>query len=230
MKKLILFSLPISILGIFIGSDDPILPFLQGTWVEPLFYSLNNGNSIVFNLSCGYVVSIFLWYILVYLPEVKKRKIIRENISQRYKSFKENTICNLLYAADSHSTDSNLVNELCDHNQFKEYFSGENIQRWYDALNGLDENGRYIRDIHIDLKLLYKDIEYVLNNIDFSEEGSHSLFVTLQENVFKAINYADCHYDHVKKLSAFLYTILASWSLVDGKMTEDIIQKMIDQI
>ena len=123
MKKLILFPLPISIFGMILGSNDPVLSILRNTWVEPFFYSLSNGKAIVFSLSCGYIISTFLWYTLVYIPELKQRKIIKKNIKQRYKLFKENIIFNLLYASGTHPVDHKLVDNLCDHNTFREYFS-----------------------------------------------------------------------------------------------------------
>lgn len=230
MKKLIKLSLPISVAGIILGSNDPVPSILHHTWVDPFLYSLSNGNSIVFNLSCGYLISIFLWYILVNIPESKKKEIIKENMWQRYKSFKKNTIGNLLYASGSPGVDYEFVDNLCDHNTFREYFSRENKKKWYAALNGLDENSRHIHDIHTDLELLYNDVTYVLNNISFTEKNSHSLFIVLQENIFKLINHNDCHYDHVRQISSFLYSILGAYSLIEGEMSEDIIQKMIDQI
>lgn len=230
MKIIIILSIPVSILGILLGSNDPIIPILHNTWIEPFLYLLGNGNSIIFNLSCGYLTSVFLWYLLVYRPESKQRMVIKENIRQQYKSFKINTISNLLYAAGTPDTGHELIGTLCNHNRFREYFSGENKQRWHDVFNGLDENERHIHDIHIDLELLYHDVSYVLNNISFTDKESHAQFVLLQGRIFKSINHNDCHYEHVKHITTFLYMILASWSLADGKISEDIIQKMIHQI
>lgn len=230
MKKILLFFLPISILGMILGSNDPVVSLFSGTWLEKALYSLSSSNSILFNLSCGYIISVFFWYLLVEIPESNQRGIIRDNMSQRYISFKKSTICNMLYASGDVGVDYELVDELLDHKKFREYFSGKNKQRWYDVLNGLDENERHIKDVHNDLELLYNDVSYVLNNIRFTNKKSHSLFVNLQENIFRLLNYNDCHYDHVRALSSFLFTMFALWSLVDGDMDEDVVQKMIDQI
>lgn len=137
---------------------------------------MNSENSILFNLSCGYIISVFLWYLLVEIPEVKQRGIIKDNISQRYISFKKSTICNMLYASGSIGVDYELVGELLDHMKFREYFGGQNKQRWYDVLNGLDENERHIKDIHNDLELLYNDVTYVLNNIKFTQKIAFAIY------------------------------------------------------
>lgn len=230
MNKILLSLLPVAFLGLIIGSNDPVLLCLKDTFMAQCLCVFKNGNSIIFNISCGYIISISIWYLVVFVPEKKKRNIIKSNIGYQYTIFKENTISNLLYAAGEENIDDDLVNKLLNHNEFKSYFDENNGEKWYASLKGLDENKRHIHDIHNDMNLLYNNITYVLNNVGFTDAKSHAKFILLQENIYRLLNHNDCPYDHVRGISGFLYSLLASWSFAEGKMSVDIVQEMIDQI
>lgn len=55
------------------ASDDPILPFLSGTYLEPMFLRFDVGNSILKDLSIGILVSTIFWYFNVHLPSQRTR-------------------------------------------------------------------------------------------------------------------------------------------------------------
>jgi len=60
---------------------------------------LHIGNEIIFSLSGGFLISLFFWFLVVKLPEIRKREIIKNNISAQYQHFKEDTIQILLLAS-----------------------------------------------------------------------------------------------------------------------------------
>lgn len=110
-----------AVFGTFSGSTEPVIGALRDSPVEPVLLALHNGNSIVFNLSVGYLVSVFLWVLVVYLPERRRKNLLRDNLSRRYRDFREDTIQILLWAAVG-THDSTLPKELCDHRKFREFF------------------------------------------------------------------------------------------------------------
>lgn len=66
-------------------------PFLFNSQF-PIFNQFPIGNSIVLNISLGLFVSALFYYFTVFIPDYRKRKIIKNNYLSQYKHFKQNMI------------------------------------------------------------------------------------------------------------------------------------------
>lgn len=227
MKPVLLLFALAAVFGMFSGSNEPVVEFLRGTSVEPYVRALHNGNSIVFNLSIGYLVSMFFWLLVVYFPERNRRLILRDNLSRRYQDFREDTIQILLWASIG-THDSQLPKELCDHRKFKEFFDENGKEHWYAALNGLQRDNIRIDELLLELELFAGEVSYVLNNINVQDNKVHSFFKRLSENIYRLKNSSVYSYDQVKYLGSFLWGIHARWNIIDGQREDDAIQDMID--
>lgn len=218
-----------AVFGTFSGSAEPVVGFLRGTTIEPYLLALHNGNSIVFNLSVGYLVSLFFWLLVVYLPERSRRLILRDNLRRRYQDFRESTIQILLWASIG-AHDSELPKELCDHQKFREFFDGNDKEHWYAALNGLQGNKDRVDELLLELQLFASEVSYVLNSVNIQDPKVHSFFKLLSENIYRLKNSTVYSYDQVKYLGNFLWEIHARWSLINGQLEDDIIQEMINAL
>ena len=89
----------LAIVGMLSGSDEPIVSFLRGTSVETLTLKLHSGNTILFNLSVGFLTGVFLWVLVAWIPEQRKRTILKSNLKRHYHNFKEDVIQILLWAS-----------------------------------------------------------------------------------------------------------------------------------
>ena len=229
MRSAFLVLALVAMFGTFSGSTEPVVSFLRGTSIEPYLLALHNGNSIVFNLSVGYLVSLFFWLLVVYLPERSRRLILRDNLSRRYQDFRESTIQILLWASiGTHSSD--LPKELCDHRKFREFFDENGKEHWYAALNGLQGNKDRVDELLLELELFASEVSYVLNNVNIQDPKVHSFFKRLSENIYRLKNSTVYSYDQVKYLGNFLWGIHARWSFIDGQLEDDIIQEMINAL
>lgn len=229
MKTVLSLLTLAAVFGMFSGSNEAIVEFLRGTAIEPYVLAAHNGNSIVFNLSIGYLVSIFFWLLVVHFPEQSRRLILRDNLSRRYQDFKESTIEILLCASiDTH--DSQLPKELCDHQKFRDYFDENSKERWYAALNGLQKNKDHIGDLLLELELFAGEVSYVLNNVSIQDPKVHSFFKQLSENIYRLKSSSVYSYDQVKYLGGFLWGILTRWNNIEGQREDDAIQSMIDAL
>jgi hypothetical protein len=219
----------LAIFGMFSGSSEPIVAILKDTWIADIAYRLHIGNAIVFDLSVGFLISLFFWFLIVRIPESRKKAILRNNLARQYQHFKEDVIQILLFSSvGSHAAE--LRKQLCDHNEFKRFFSENEREKWYAALNGLQGNEGYLNDLIVEIELLANEISYVLNNINIDDDEVHSFFKRLSTHVYKLRRCTVYTYDHVKYLGNFIWEILARWSIIDGQRKEDIVQEMIDRI
>ncbi len=153
IKSLLAGLTPVALYGMISGSQEPVVWFLRGTAIEPVLHSLHNGNPIFFDLSVGYLVSLFFWLIVVHLPERQRKDIIKNNLQNSYTNFKENTIQILLWASIG-THDSELPKELCDYKLFKEFFGNNRNELWYAALNGLQADQTRLKDLLIEIEML----------------------------------------------------------------------------
>ena len=218
-----------AVFGMFSGSTETVMPLLRGSVIEPALHALHNGNSIVFNLSVGYLSSFIFWLLVVQYPETKRRALLRDNLARQYQYFKESVIQILLWSSVG-TYDSDLPKQLCDHVKFKEFFNDNNKKQWYAASNGLQNEKHRMHDLLFELELLASEVTYVLNNVPIKDAQVHRSLKLLNENIFRLKNSSVYSDDQVKYVGNFLWGILARWSFIDGQRQDDFIEEMIKKV
>jgi hypothetical protein len=218
-----------AVIGVFSGSDEPIIPLLRGTVAEELAVRLHTGNEIIFGMSVSFLTGVFVWFLVAWIPEQRKRAVLRTNLSRRYQQFKEDVIQILLWVSiGTHEYD--LPRELSDFEAFQKFFKENSNQKWYAALNGLQENPDKLSDLLVELEIMANEVAYVLNNLDVADDEVHSFFKRLTEHIYKLRSSSLYTYDQVKYLGNFLWEILAQWSFIDGQRENDVVKDMIERI
>ena len=77
-NKLLTLLFAVSVFGIFSGSEEPALWFLRDTKIEGFLAHFHTGNSIIFNLSGGFIISLFFL--------VPARSLTGHKASKNYKN------------------------------------------------------------------------------------------------------------------------------------------------
>jgi hypothetical protein len=219
----------VAIFFAFSGSTEPVASYLRGTRVERYLLAWHSGNSIVFNLAIGYIVSVFFWLLVVYMPERHRRALLRDNLQRRYRGFREGTI-GILLSACCGSYNSDLPEQLCDYQKFKAFFNENQKERWYAALNGLEDRKDLLSDLVMELQLFSDEVAYVLDHVNIDDPTVHSFFKRLNEHIYRLKNASVYSYDSVKYVTNFMWEIHARWSIVEGQLESDVIEDMIEAI
>lgn len=220
----------VALLGMFSTSGEPVIWLLRDTPVEAPLIALGWPNTILFNLSLGYLVTVFFWLLVVYIPESARRNLLRENLSRRYQDFKEEVIQSLLWASIG-THDSKLPKQLADdHHKFRAFFDEDKKRHWYAALNGMQGNEDRMRELTLALEMLSDEVAYVLNNVPIQDQSVHRFFKNLNENVYRLQHLDADTYDQVKHVGGFLWGMLARWNFVDGQLETDVVQEMINRL
>lgn len=211
-------------------SGEPVPTLLRSTAFEPVLLSLGWQNSIVFNLSIGYLVSLFFWYLVVFRPEKNRREILRSSLQRTYSDVREQIVQILIWASgESHET--KFVSHLSSNAKaFREYFSENSSSRWYAALNGMQGNPERLREMAYALDTLSNEVSYVLSTTQLQDERLHDFMKVLAENIRRLRYYESGDYDQVKYIGNFVWSLLANWSLISGQRNDDIVQSMIARI
>lgn len=215
--------------GTIAGSSQPVIELFQGMWIAELMHRLHIGNEIVFVLSSGVLVSIFFWYLIVYLPQCTRKKILKSTFQRHYRYFKEDVI-EILLSASEEPFDGETEEDLMDHASFRAYYNADNKRRWYAMLYGLERNPEKIEDLLVEMDLLREEVAYLLHNIELENETAHAFFKRLTAHLYKLRNLSVYTNDHVKYLGSFILELFAGWSVIDGYSNRDPVQDMIDSI
>lgn len=195
----------------------------------------NNLNTLLMNFI--YAISIstiaaYIFYIFnIFLPEKKRKTIIKQNFEEQYLFFKEECIY-IFLSALGQSSNKEIWEKLCDLEEFKNYFKKNFINsqdRWHKVWQELD--GRLLEDLLIQLSILRDEVAFILNNTEINEKNVLSFFRLLSQRVynFKARG-INMEYEDKKSLLRFLWELFTGWSFADGYRKEDIVKLMIKEI
>lgn len=191
--------------------------------------SMRGISPLLFSLCVGYLVSFIFWLMVVVLPENKRRRILRENLSRQYQHFRHDVV-GILLNASGRLDRLDEAERLTDYKAFKEFFGANNNEMWVAALSELQLNDEYVNELLVQIQILSDEMSYVLNNISINDRAVFEFFKNLSVHVYKLKNSPTYTEDHVKHLSNFVWEILAQWSFITGQRQDDIVQKMISQI
>jgi len=81
LNSAILTLAAIAAVVMFVSSGEAVIQPLRGTSMEPVLLAFGKPNSIAFNLSVGYLVSVMFWLLVVFLPERTRRHLLRGNLA-----------------------------------------------------------------------------------------------------------------------------------------------------
>jgi hypothetical protein len=182
-------------------------------------------NKILYDIAAAFLVSTIFYFLVVWSPDLLKRRRMKRVLHAQYKSFKTGCIEILLGLADG-SYDSQLPEKLIPQSAFRDYFNDE---RWYAVANKLEAEGYWIEKLVNRMEVLRGDVLFVLNNTDIADDQSYEFFHRLSSVIYTRKN-VDPEYDGVKSLCRFLWNVFSGWSFVDGYAKSDIIEDMIKAI
>src|SRR5690348_6302735 len=109
-----------------LASEQPAIPFL---------FHLPSV-SVLYDLAIGYLVSLIFWILVVLLPDIQRRRMLRKSLEERYRYFRSGIVGVLLSASEG-TYDLDNRDKLTEPSEFRRYFSENDDEKWYAALNGL---------------------------------------------------------------------------------------------
>lgn len=209
------------------SSSDRRPELIQGTWLETVLAPFSTGNQIVFDVSVGMVVSLFVYVLVVRLPAWQKKKRLKAHLLRRYDDLKRQCITHFLWACGEPAV-SDLIDELKDLDTFREFFKtpvSVDQDRWHAVLNGMTDD--YVASIVRELDMFRSELDYALTAVEVADEKVFSFMRNFNE-VLQRSRYWSDREDQLKPLSQFMWSAFAGWSFVTGYTGKDAIAEMID--
>lgn len=228
-RILVWFALMLSMFVLVIANDILSVRWTDMVWWEH-FYSL----SVPF--LTGGIVSFLFFFLVVYVPDRRKRRLIKEYLRQFYRTLKRDILYEVTFACKKGGrrdlgASSDTVKKLLTVEGYRKAFrGGKNADEGiYAFRNGLCVDGSEYREIVWHLQVLAKQIDYVLRKYPFADPKIFDFFKRLEVSL---LSWRDSEpgYDESKRLSGFLGEIFGGFSIIDGYRGYDIVEKMIEEI
>lgn len=192
--------------------------------------------AVAINIVAGGLVSFFFYWLVVYVPEERKRRIIRNNLRQMYQNIKRDILYQVVSASmkggrrDLHA-DTETIDRLMTVEGFKAMFEGgrEADEGFYAFENQMSDDTPEFRQILLNLGLLAKQVEFVLHNYTMDDDRLFDFFKRL-EVMLLALRQSSPGYDESKPLCRFVFEMFSGWNFIEGYRGYDFIEKMIADI
>ncbi len=201
----------------------------QSSW--DVFYA------IVPQFLVGFIVSCFFYFLVVFVPERRKRNIIKTNLIGQYQRIKRGILSEVISASRNGGisdlqNDEPTIQKLLTIDGFKDVFLNnyENANEGYYAfLNYIDDDCPELDEIFLNMQILNRHIIFVLQNFSISDQSVFDFFKGL-ESYLRRFETTGRTGEDRKVLSRFILEIFAGYSFVNPNRDYDIIEKMIKDI
>lgn len=188
------------------------------------------------NLLTGGLVSFLFYFLVVHLPAVRRKSIIKRNLLRMYRNIKEDILWSVVHASikggrHDLSPDSDTIDELMSPEGFKNAFKEgrEADEGFYAFENQMSDDTPEFRNIVSNLQMLSKQIEFLLHNYSIESQDAFDFFKRL-ELLLMHLQTTGPGYDEAKPLCRFIWEVYAGWNFIEGDTGFDRIQKMISDL
>jgi hypothetical protein len=184
----------------------------------------------------GGLISFLFYFLVVYIPESRKRRMIKSNLRKWYSALKKDILLQVLFASqqggrEDLSTDDDTVERLLTIDGFKATFEGgREAHEGFNAFrNYMSEETLEYREIALNFRILSKQIEYVLHHYSIDDRELFDFFKRLEAHLLRLETIGPGYHEE-KELSRFIREIFGGFCWVEGYRGYDIVEKMIEDI
>lgn len=202
--------------------------------------SFDKTESLLFSefktLLLAFISSFAFYFLIVYLPNSRKQRVLRENCLKMYRDTKKQILFDILSASQQGGrtdieSSLDVVERLMVPTEFRKVFQhgSEANEGFYAFSNHIQRSEKDFRSIIFKFKLIARQLEYVLNNYEIKDQETFESIKRIEEILFE-LDILHVGYDDEKVLGRIIWAIFAGWSMVEEYRDYDIIEKAIAKI
>jgi len=192
--------------------------------------SKENINEVLHSIFIALLVSSIFYVGTVAIPEIQRRKRIRNGLSKQYRSFKNSCIDLFLIASNSQEY-SNRDN-LLDHKEFRRCFSKfkkGSQTRWDLVATSIDDGDYIFEELVNEFEYLIREINYARSSVEIYDDDVEEFFIRITRIVHR-LKTTKSGTDDYKYFCRTLWGIFTRWDFAVGQMEDDIVEIMIERI
>lgn len=187
-------------------------------------------SEVLHSIFVALLVSCIFYVGIVVVPELQRRKRIRNGLSKQYLSFKKS--CIDLFLIASNSQEYSGRENLLDHQEFRRYFliRVKGSQDRWDLVATSVDNGDYIfEELVNEFEFLIREINYARSNVEIYDDDVEEFFSRMIQIVHR-LKATKPGTDDYKYFCRTLWSIFTRWDFAVGQSEDDIIETMIERI
>ncbi|MBF0269953.1 MAG: hypothetical protein HQL44_15315 [Alphaproteobacteria bacterium] len=192
--------------------------------------------NVALSLLSGGVISFLFYFLVVFLPEKRKKTFIKQNLRKVYAEIKEAILYMVVFASQKGgrsdlSTDVDFIKGLMSPEGFRAVFEGgrESTEGFYAFRNYMSGDVFEYREIILNLHLLAKQIDFVLHNYPIADQKLFDFFKRLEMYLIRIERKGPGALEE-KELSLLIWEMFGGWNYADGFCGYDVIERMIEEI
>lgn len=192
--------------------------------------SKENMNDVLHSIFVGLLASAAFYAGTVAIPEIQRRRRIRNSLRRRYRAFKNSCIDIFLIASKSQEYDNR--DNLLDPGEFRRYFSNkinESQTRWDLVATAIDDGNYLFEELVREFESLIRELSYARSIVDIHDEKVQE-FLSRTIDVVHRLKATKPGTDDYKYFCRNLWGIFARWDFVTGQREDDIFETMIERI
>lgn len=185
--------------------------------------------TLIENLLIGLLSSYYFYIMVVFIPEYRRVKIIRNNFNYQINLFKDEVLAKFIACIEG-AANTERINELKNLKNFREYFKTDFVEgqtRWQKVLTDIDNNQELLNDLLVDLEFLKEECQYVLGKIQINSEWSYGFMKRLSNFIYALKTDENVTATDV---SNFFWPLFSGWSNVSGYSDVDLLSKMAHKL
>lgn len=187
-------------------------------------------------LLSGAIVSFIFFYLVVKIPENRRAKIIKNQFKKSFDNIKRSILKDVISASINggrydlqidHDTVENLMTVWGFEATFKGGERGH--EGFYAFRNHMSGDALEYRDILIDLHMLSREIDFLLNNIEMHNEDLFIFFKKLQRYLTR-VEKIGPGYNEEKELSNLIWDLYGQFCFIEGNLGYNRIQRAVNEL
>ena len=202
------------------------------TWLKPFASLFGVGSDFLL----GVFISFLFYYLVVVVPENRRRESIKSNLLFQYKRIKEDILYQVIFASQKGGredirADTETLKKLNTVEGFRDLFSGgrEANEGFYAFRNHMSADVPEFREIIFGFKMLAEQIDFVMHNYPISDPNVFKLLNNLK-HAFRHVEFSGPGYDEEKAVSRLIWEIFGGSDWANGPRDYDLIERMIADI
>lgn len=179
------------------------------------------------DLLVGVVAGFIVWVLTVLFPERKRRKLIRESLSHKYRVFREE-VCRVLVSAEV-SRQNPEPKWLAQYDNFYQYYTLDKLTHWWAMINGLNGKREIALQLGEVLMAFRDELVSVKMDLAINDEklfNGLTLFIERTRQIHSEI----MREGDMESVCDFLIGFMGKWSVVKGEVKIDWVDELIRSI
>ena len=192
--------------------------------------------SIASNILISSLISFVFYFLLVHVPENRRRRMLKRNALSVYRTVKRDVLRSVLAASVAGGRtdlgqDEDSLDTLLKPANFRATFEGgqNGDEGFYAFENQMSSETPEFVEIVYQLRILSHHLNFLMHNFPFKDEDLFG-YITRLEQLLLRIQTSGAGYDESKPLCRYIYQVYAGWDWISGYVGYDRVEKTLFEL